>query len=629
MPATLRLSLALSALLLIGPAAAFAQDAAAPAEKVTYTDHVLPILRAKCAACHASDQAKGGLVVDSYTALMQGGASGEVVAATDLGGSRLWALVNHDEEPHMPPKEPKLPEAQLAVIKKWIETGALETSSSTAKAKKPAFSLGKTTISAERPEGPPPTPEGVPTEPVMVSPRGNAVTALATSPWAPLVAVAGHHQVLLYSTQDLRLLAVFPFPEGQAYTLKFSRNGSLLLAGGGRGGQSGRVVVWDVRTGKRAFEVGAEYDVVLAADISSDHSMIALGGPRKVVRVYSTADGELMYELKKHTDWITALEFSPDSVLLATGDRGNGLVVWEAFTGREFYVLGGHTAAITSVSWRLDSNLLASASEDTTIKLWELTNGSQVKNWGAHGGGAAAVSFTRDGRLVSTGRDLVTKLWDQNGQQLKAFPGLPDLGLEAAFSNEDERVLAGDWTGVVRVWDAKEATEVGQLATNPPPVAVRLESATKAAAAAQAAATAAAAALAALQKQEADLKTAADTAAKLLADADAAAKAATDAQAVAEKALADANADQKADAEKAVAAAKEKTAAAVAAAAAAKDASTKATAAAQITPERTKALTDAEAAAKVAADKAAKAKAAADQLAAEKAAQAKPPAANS
>ena len=39
--------------------------------------------------------------------------------------------------------------------------------------------------------------------------RPNVVTALASSPWAPLVAVAGHKQVLLYDTTRNRLAGVF------------------------------------------------------------------------------------------------------------------------------------------------------------------------------------------------------------------------------------------------------------------------------------------------------------------------------------------------------------------------------------------------------------------------------------
>ena len=508
---------------------------ATPVEKITYTDHVLPILRAKCAACHSADQAKGGLVVDSYTGLMAGGASGEVVTGGDVDGSRLYDLISHKAEPKMPPKEPRMPDEQLAIFKKWIEGGALETVDSKAKIKKPAFTLGTAVISTGKPEGPPPMPENLPTDPPVVTARGNAVTALAASPWAPLLAVSSHKQVLLYHTGQHRLIGVLPFPEGQASVLKFSRNSSLLLAGGGRGGQSGRVVVWDVKSGRRVFEVGNEYDCVLAADISADHSQIALGGPRKIVRVYSTKDGELMYEIKKHTDWITSLEFSPDGVLLATGDRSNGLFVWEGFTGREFYNLSGHQAAITGISWRLDSNLLASSSEDTTIKLWEMGNGGLVKNWGAHGGGAAAVQFTRDGRILSTGRDRVTKLWDQNGAQQRAFPALADLGLEVAFSSEDDQAFAGDWSGVVRAWNAKDGAELAPVVTNPPSLVARIDAALKQFQTLEAAANQTAAAVAGLKKAQADREAAAVAATQTSTAAQAAAAAA-----VAEKAAADA-----------------------------------------------------------------------------------------
>ncbi|MBI3862071.1 MAG: hypothetical protein HY290_09265 [Planctomycetia bacterium] len=545
------------ALISIFATASFARaEEAKPAEKVTFQDHVLPILRAKCGMCHSAGEAKGGLVLENYAASMTGGASGAVIEPGDLDGSRLWALVSHKEQPAMPPKEPKLPDETLAIIRKWIEGGALETKDSQVKVKKKAtLTLGTIDVSTDKPAGPPAMPENLSTEPLAVSPRGNAVTALAASPWAPLLAVSGHRQVLLYNLEDFTLAAVLPFPEGTVHVLKFSRNGSLLLAGGGRGGQSGRVIVFDVKTGGRVFEIGAEPDAVLAADISPNHGQIALGGPKKMVRVYSTADGELMFEMKKHTDWITAIEFSPDGVLLATGDRSNGLVVWEANTGREFYVLAAHTGCITSVSWRIDANVLVSASEDTTIRLWEMTNGSHVKGWGGHGGGAGAVQFMRDGRIASNGRDRVAKIWDQNGAAVVTFPAQNDLGLKVAYSEPTAAVITGDWTGAVRIF-ALDGKERAALQTNPAHLAARLEAATQAAAAAQAAAAQTAAQLAALQKVVADKKAAAEAAVKASTDGAAAQVAAQTAKAEAdklaaakvealkapEKALADANA---------------------------------------------------------------------------------------
>lgn len=522
----------LAALALFLAPGARAQDAA---PKTTFADHVAPIFAAKCNACHNNDKKKGGLVLDAYSAVMQGGASGAVVEPGDPDNSRLFLLVAHQEQPAMPPMAPRMPDAEIETIRKWIADGAPETSGSVVAVKaKPKMEFKLDPASVGKPSGEPAMPRSLSTEPVLTSARPPAVRGLAHSPWAPLAAVGGHRQVLLYDSQTRRLLGVLPFPEGNVEVLRFTRDGDLLLAGGGRGGQSGRVVVWDVKTGERVFEVGKEYDTVLAADISPDRSLIALGGPSKVLRVYNTADGELVYECKKHTDWVTAAAFSPDGVLLASGDRNGGLVVWEAPNGREFYDLRGHSGMITDLAWRLDSNVLASASEDTNVRLWEMQGGTGVKNWGAHGGGVESVQFAKDGRLVTTGRDKVAKLWNGDGAPVRQFDAFPDIALRAVFTHDDAAIVSADFSGEVRLNDASEGTLRGTLSANPDPVAVRLEQARQRAAEAKAAADAAAAELAALQAQ-ADQQAQAVAAAQQALEAAMQSKAAAD-QAVAAKA---------------------------------------------------------------------------------------------
>ena len=447
-------------------------------DKVNFEDHVKPILREKCLSCHNTNKKTSDLDLSSYASLMQGGAAGASIEVGDSGASYLYSLVTHQSEPFMPPNADKLPDASLETIKKWIDGGAPETSASKVmlpKKKNAAMTVG---VSAgTRPEGPPPMPDVLTVEPVIHTSATTAVSAIATNPWSKLVAVAGQKQVVLYHTESLEPLGILPFPEGTPRVLKFSRNGALLLAGGGHGAAKGLCVVWDIKTGERIMTVGDELDEVLAADISADQSMVALGGPEKIVRVYNTATGELAYECKKHTDWIYSLEFSPDGVLLATSDRNGGLHVWEAQTGREYLTLAGHTGAVTSVSWRIDGNVLASASEDTTIRLWEMENGGQIKSWGAHGGGVFSVEFCRDGRLVSSGRDRVTKLWDGNGGALKDFEAFNDLALHATHCDETNRVIAGDWTGEIRIWNAADGVRIGQLTTNPPTLETRLATA--------------------------------------------------------------------------------------------------------------------------------------------------------
>jgi hypothetical protein len=447
------------------------------AVKITFDEHVQPILRAKCGACHNTSKKSGDLDMSNYINLMQGGGSGDVIEPGSAEDSYLFMLVSHDSEPFMPPKSDKLPEELLNTIRDWIDGGALENAGSAPLvSKKPKLNLVMTDPGT-RPDIAP-LPGRLSLEPWSHTTRTGAVTAMATSPWAPLVAIASPKQVLLYNTQTLKLAGTFSFQEGVVEVLKFSRNGSLLLAGGGRAGATGKVVVWSIESGERVIEVGDEFDSVLGADISSDHSLIALGSAGKVVRVYSTATGELEYEIpKKHTEWIYCVAFSPDGVLLASADRNGGLFVWEAENGREYLKLGGHGGAITDLSWRNDSNILGSCSEDGSIKLWEMENGGQVKNWGAHGGGVASMEFARDGRILSCGRDKVTKLWDQNGAQQRAFEGFSDIALRASFCDETNRAISGDWTGEIRIWNAEDGARLANLSPNPPPLKNRLETA--------------------------------------------------------------------------------------------------------------------------------------------------------
>src|SRR6266851_174769 len=276
-----------------------------PAAKIAYQDQILPILRDKCLGCHNQDKKSGGLRLNTYSNLMAGGSSGEVIKPGEPDNSRLFLQVTHKREPFMPPKSEMLAKESLDTIREWIAGGALETArSKVAAVNAPKLDIALKSISKGKPDGPPPMPpDKLGLEPVVRTTRANALTALAASPWAPLVAVGGQKQVLLYHSDTLDLLGILPFPEGVPHVLKFSRTGTLFLAGGGRGGKSGRVVVWSVKTGERVIEVGDESDLVLAADISPDQTQIALGGPSKMIRIYATRDGKLLHEVKKHTDW--------------------------------------------------------------------------------------------------------------------------------------------------------------------------------------------------------------------------------------------------------------------------------------------------------------------------------------
>src|SRR3954454_16979603 len=92
------------------PAAGSAADSK-KASKITYDEHVLPILRDKCIGCHNQDKKRGGRVLSNYTAARQGGSSVVAVKPGDLDNSLLFKLVSHKTEPFMPPNSPRIPDA--------------------------------------------------------------------------------------------------------------------------------------------------------------------------------------------------------------------------------------------------------------------------------------------------------------------------------------------------------------------------------------------------------------------------------------------------------------------------------------------------------------------------------------
>lgn len=442
--------------------------AAGAQEKITFADHVLPLVEQHCAKCHNPDKKKGDLDLTSHGGVLKGGGTGPVVVSGSPDSSKLIKSLTHAEEPTMPPNKPPLPEKELVVFKKWITGGLLETSGSKAVASaKPKVDLTLKVSDAGKPDGPPPMPKDLSLEPVMHTKRVMAVGALAASPWAPLVAVAGQKQVLLYNSTNQSLLGILPFGDGQPLDVRFSRSGKMLVVAGGHGAKAGSVALWNVETGERIASLGKEYDAVLTADLSPDQSRVAMGGTDRLVKIYSTKSGEVEHKIKKHTDWVTAVAFSPNGEMLGSGDRNGGVTVWDAESGQELFTTAGHKSAVTALSWRSDSKLVASSSEDGNVTLWETSEGKQAKTWAAHKGGAMAVAYSRDGRFVTCGRDGAVITWSADGAKQKAMSFGGEMALRCAWTEDGARVVAGDFAGNVWLWDAKTGKQIGVLETNP------------------------------------------------------------------------------------------------------------------------------------------------------------------
>lgn len=94
-----------------------------------YTSQVKPILDANCGRCHEGINHRGALNIDTRAGMLKGGHDGAVIVPGDPTNSLLIKLIRHegpkDDPMPMPPHKPKLSDADIATVAKWIAAGAV------------------------------------------------------------------------------------------------------------------------------------------------------------------------------------------------------------------------------------------------------------------------------------------------------------------------------------------------------------------------------------------------------------------------------------------------------------------------------------------------------------------------
>ena len=96
---------------------------------VSFSQDVKPVLDANCLDCHqpgAEGFEASGLDMTSHATVMAGTRFGPMVIAGDSMGSNLVVLMEGGADPsiNMPHSGSKVPQAQIDIIKAWIDQGA-------------------------------------------------------------------------------------------------------------------------------------------------------------------------------------------------------------------------------------------------------------------------------------------------------------------------------------------------------------------------------------------------------------------------------------------------------------------------------------------------------------------------
>ncbi len=97
-----------------------------PSQLDFFENKIRPVLADHCYKCHSTyaEKVKGGLLLDSRAALLQGGDDGPVIVPGNPEASLLIKAVRYTDPDLQMPKDKKLADDEIADLAAWVKMGA-------------------------------------------------------------------------------------------------------------------------------------------------------------------------------------------------------------------------------------------------------------------------------------------------------------------------------------------------------------------------------------------------------------------------------------------------------------------------------------------------------------------------
>jgi hypothetical protein len=328
-------------LVLLVPLSAFAQT------ELTYWQDVRPIFRKHCTACHSTKNMRevdvsGGLALDTYAAAKKG--TKRVVITPGNGDQSLLydLLTTTDVKKRMPLDSDPLSKAKIALIKKWIDSGAKEGTPPPEVVTLPTKKAATRKLDVLLPTG-----AIAPTGFAGQKAAGRLELAMKIGPLAPVTAVA------------------------------FSPDNKFLATG-----SYGQVVIWDLIEAKPAKLLTNVLGAVNDIRFSPKGDILAVGGGQPSakgdLRLYQTSDWKLLATLRGHDDVVFSLAFSPDGTQLASASFDHSVRLWDVKTHASLRDYHHHSDFVYAVAFSPNGKQMVSASKDRTVALFDVETGKGV-----------------------------------------------------------------------------------------------------------------------------------------------------------------------------------------------------------------------------------------------------------
>merc|ERR1712218_638302 len=164
---------------------------------------------------------------------------------------------------------------------------------------------------------------------------------------------------------------------------------------------------WDLTTETPHFECKGHPGWVLAVAWSPNETRVASGDKSGRIIIWDPKTGKQVgTTMARHTKFITALAWEPLHLngscrRLASASNDGDVIIWDTVLGKCLMSLTSHTMSVKCLKWG-GSGLIYSASQDRTIKVWRTTDGALCRTLQGHGHWVNVLALNTD-YVIRTG----------------------------------------------------------------------------------------------------------------------------------------------------------------------------------------------------------------------------------
>ncbi|HMC09911.1 MAG TPA: c-type cytochrome domain-containing protein, partial [Pirellulaceae bacterium] len=398
------------------------------ADAPDFTKDVAPILTKYCTGCHNDTDREGKLSLQSYEALLKGGAKGGIVTPGQVELSRLIRVLTGAAKPQMPPEGEEAPKpAELEVLKMWISAGA----------KGPSGAIEPTTLVT-------------PQVKLLASPK-LPINAVALSPADNLLAIARHGEVELQSLPGRRTVRTLSGIPGSVNGIAFSDDGQHLIAAAGEPGLFGEARLYSVSDGSFVKEFRGHKDSLYTARLSPDGQLLATGGYDSTIKLWNVENGKVVRTLDGHNGAVFELAFRPDGKVLASASGDRTVKLWNVATGERLDTLKESFKELYSLAFSPDGTRLAAAGVDNRIRVWRISSDAKegrnplLVSQFAHETAVLRLVWSGDGKTIaSAGEDRLVKIWNAETISIRqTLQRQSDWASGLAISGDGQTLIVG------------------------------------------------------------------------------------------------------------------------------------------------------------------------------------------